>query len=124
LPCRRSRVRVPSAASQKPRYGGAFSFLERLRIQPPANLVPQLRTTPRNRPKPSESGNTPEVEETIGPIAEKTGFVPNLARLFAITPRHFVGWWRYFDKLMRGASGLTQREMIAVVVFVEARCPY
>jgi hypothetical protein len=27
---------------------------------------------------------------------------------------------------MRGASGLTktQREMIAVVVFVEARCPY
>lgn len=67
-----------------------------------------------------------EVEATIRPISEKVGFVPNIARLLAVTPRHFVGWWSYFDDLMRGASGLTktQREMIAVVVSVEARCPY
>ena len=67
-----------------------------------------------------------EVDATIRPIAEKVGFVPNIARLLALTPRHFVGWWSYFDELMRGASGLTktQREMIAVVVSVEARCPY
>ena len=67
-----------------------------------------------------------EVAETIGPISEKIGFVPNIARLLALTPQHFVGWWRYFDELMRGPSGLskTQREMIAVVVSVEARCPY
>ena len=66
------------------------------------------------------------VEETIRPISEKVGFVPNIARLLAVTPKHFVGWWRYFDELMRGESGLTktQREMIAVVVSVEARCPY
>ena len=68
----------------------------------------------------------PEVDATIRPISEKIGFVPNIARLLAITPQHFVGWWGYFDDLMRGASGLTktQREMIAVVVSVEARCPY
>ena len=67
-----------------------------------------------------------EVETAIGPIAEKIGFVPNIARLLALTPQHFVGWWRYFDDLMRGPSGLTktQREMLAVVVSVEARCPY
>lgn len=52
--------------------------------------------------------------------------MPNIARLLAVTPQPFVGWWRYFDDLMRGPSGLskTQREMIAVVVSVEARCPY
>ena len=67
-----------------------------------------------------------DVAETIGPIADKIGFLPNVARLLAVTPSHFVGWWRYFDELMRGPSGLskTQREMIAVVVSSEARCLY
>src|SRR5512145_1662968 len=67
-----------------------------------------------------------QVEQTIGPIAEKIGFVPNVARLLAITPDHFLGWWSYFDDLMRGPSGLTktQREMIAVVVSAEVHCPY
>lgn len=67
-----------------------------------------------------------EVTEEIGDIADRVGFVPNIARLLAVTPRHFVGWWRYFDDLMRGPSNLTktQREMIAVVVSAEARCPY
>jgi uncharacterized peroxidase-related enzyme len=67
-----------------------------------------------------------EVAAEIGPIAEQIGFVPNIARLLAVTPRHFVDWWRYFDELMRGPSNLTktQREMIAVVVSAEARCPY
>jgi uncharacterized peroxidase-related enzyme len=67
-----------------------------------------------------------EVTDQIGDIAERVGFVPNVARLLAVTPRHFVGWWRYFDDLMRGESNLTktQREMIAVVVSAEADCPY
>ena len=77
-------------------------------------------------PVPSGDELPAEVDETIRPISDKVGFVPNIARLLAITPRHFVGWWSYFDQLMRGPSGLTktQREMIAVVVSVEARCPY
>lgn len=67
-----------------------------------------------------------EVAAEIGDISERIGFVPNVARLLAVTPSHFVGWWRYFDELMRGPSGLskTQREMIAVVISAEARCPY
>jgi hypothetical protein len=57
----------------------------------------------------------PEVTDEIGDISARIGFVPNVARLLAVTPRHFVGWWKYFDDLMRGPSGLTktQREMIA-----------
>jgi uncharacterized peroxidase-related enzyme len=67
-----------------------------------------------------------EVADEIGDIATRIGFMPNVARLLAVTPRHFVGWWRYFDDLMRGPSGLTktQREMIAVVVSAESHCPY
>ena len=67
-----------------------------------------------------------EVTAEIGDIAGQIGFVPNIARLLGVTPSHFVKWWRYFDELMRGPSNLTktQREMIAVVVSAEARCPY
>jgi len=77
-------------------------------------------------PIPSGEDLPPAVDATIRPISDKIGFVPNIARLLALTPRHFIGWWSYFDELMRGTSGLTktQREMIAVVVSVEARCPY
>lgn len=67
-----------------------------------------------------------EVGDEIGEVAERIGFLPNVARLLAVTPDHFVGWWSYFDTLMRGPSGLskTQREMIAVVISAEASCPY
>jgi uncharacterized peroxidase-related enzyme len=67
-----------------------------------------------------------EVVDEIGGISEQIGFMPNVARLLAVTPSHFVGWWKYFDELMRGPSGLskTQREMIAVVVSAESDCPY
>ena len=67
-----------------------------------------------------------DVTEEIGEVATRIGFMPNVARLLAVTPRHFVGWWRYFDDLMRGPSGLSkrQREMIAVVISAESRCPY
>ena len=75
---------------------------------------------------PSADDLPEQVAIEIGPVAKKLGFVPNVARLLAISPGHFTGWWRYFDELMRGPSGLskTQREMIAVVVSAEARCPY
>lgn len=68
----------------------------------------------------------PEVTDEIGDISARIGFVPNVSRLLAVTPRHFVGWWKYFDDLMRGPSGLTktQREMIAVVISAESHCPY
>jgi uncharacterized peroxidase-related enzyme len=67
-----------------------------------------------------------EVADAIGDVSKRIGFLPNVARLLAVTPSHFVGWWRYFDDLMRGPSGLTktQREMIAVVVSAESHCPY
>jgi uncharacterized peroxidase-related enzyme len=75
---------------------------------------------------PSADELAAEVADEIGDVSKRIGFVPNVARLLAVTPSHFVGWWRYFDELMRGPSGLTktQREMIAVVISAESRCPY
>jgi uncharacterized peroxidase-related enzyme len=77
-------------------------------------------------PLPAAEDLPAEVTDEIGDIADRIGFMPNVARLLAVTPSHFVGWWRYFDDLMRGPSGLskTQREMLAVVVSAESRCPY
>lgn len=89
-------------------------------------MAPANATDPAWLPVPPAESLPEKVEAEIGPIAEKIGFVPNVARLLAITPDHFLGWWSYFDDLMRGPSGLTktQREMIAVVVSAEVHCPY
>jgi len=89
-------------------------------------MAPANATDPAWVAVPPPEGFPQEVASEIGPIAKKVGFVPNVARLLAITPQHFLGWWSYFDDLMRGPSGLTktQREMIAVVVSAEAHCPY
>lgn len=89
-------------------------------------MSPTNSATPAWIAVPPSTGLPDEVAAQIGPVAEKIGFVPNVARLLATSPRHFEGWWRYFDDLMRGPSGLskTQREMIAVVISAEAHCPY
>ena len=76
------------------------------------------------------SGHARELPEDIrglfGRAREKLGHVPNVFRLLALRPEHLRRWRALYDELMRGESGLTlaQREMIAVVVSIENRCPY
>lgn len=76
---------------------------------------------------PDEQEWPTEIRELAQLYQSKLGFVPNILRSFALLPDHFLGWWGYFDDLMRGSgSGLTkaQREMVAVVVSAENRCYY
>jgi uncharacterized peroxidase-related enzyme len=75
---------------------------------------------------PDEEEVPPEVREIWQQPREKLGFVPNVLRIFALRPRHLLGWWRYYDELLRGDSGLTraEREMIAVVVSAANTCHY
>ncbi len=75
---------------------------------------------------PDEEDVPAEVKELWALPLEKLGFVPNVLRVFALRPKHLLGWWAYYDELLRGESGLTkvQREMIAVVVSVTNRCHY
>jgi uncharacterized peroxidase-related enzyme len=75
---------------------------------------------------PSAEDVPDEVVELWQQPLEKLGFVPNVLRVFALRPAHLLGWWAYYDELMRGESGLSkaQREMIAVVVSATNRCHY
>jgi uncharacterized peroxidase-related enzyme len=75
---------------------------------------------------PSADDVPDEVVELWQKPLEKLGFVPNVLRAFALRPAHLLGWWAYYDELMRGDSGLSkaEREMIAVVVSAANRCHY
>ena len=75
---------------------------------------------------PSEDEVPAEVRALWEKPLEKLGFVPNVLRVMALRPDHLLGWWAYYDELMRGESELTkeQREMIAVVVSAQNRCHY
>ncbi|GIW23962.1 peroxidase-related enzyme [Meiothermus sp.] len=77
---------------------------------------------------PEESEVPQDVQVLFGKFKEKTGFIPNVARNFALTPEHFMRWFRYYDFLMRNEdqSHLTrkEREMIAVVVSSANECEY
>ena len=75
-----------------------------------------------------ERDETPEAVQTLfDKFEEKTGLIPNVARVFALTPEHFLRWFKYYDFLMRNeesALSRKEREMIAVTVSAENRCEY
>lgn len=75
---------------------------------------------------PGEDEVPAEVRELWATPLERLGFVPNVQRVFALRPDHLLGWWAYYEELMRGESGLSkaEREMIAVVVSATNRCHY
>jgi uncharacterized peroxidase-related enzyme len=77
---------------------------------------------------PDESELPQEVRALFEKFREKTGFVPNVARNFALTPEHFLRWFRYYDFLMRNEEqshlSRREREMIAVVVSAANACEY
>lgn len=77
---------------------------------------------------PLESEVPEDVQALFGKFREKTGFVPNVARNFALMPEHFLRWFRYYDFLMRNEEhsqlSRREREMIAVVVSAANRCEY
>lgn len=68
-----------------------------------------------------------DARELLERAAEKLDILPNVFKVFALTPQHFLRWFRYYDYLMRDeASGLSraEREMIGLVVSAENRCEY
>jgi uncharacterized peroxidase-related enzyme len=77
---------------------------------------------------PDEAELPEDVRALFGKFRDKTGFVPNVARNFALTPEHFLRWFRYYDFLMRGEEqshlSRKEREMIAVVVSAANECEY
>ncbi|MCS6867704.1 peroxidase-related enzyme [Thermus sp.] len=74
---------------------------------------------------PEEAELSEEVRELFARLREKTGFVPNVARAFALSPR-FLLWFWYYDQLMRGEGLLTreEKEAMAIAISGENRCEY
>ncbi|CAN5613915.1 peroxidase-related enzyme [soil metagenome] len=68
-----------------------------------------------------------KAQDLFAKAEEKLGLVPNVFPVFALTPEHFMRWFRYYDFLMRdeeSALSQAEREMIGLVVSAENRCEY
>lgn len=68
-----------------------------------------------------------EARALFAKAEEKLGLVPNVFPIFALTPEHFLRWFRYYDFLMRSeesALSRAEREMIGLAVSAENRCEY
>jgi uncharacterized peroxidase-related enzyme len=76
---------------------------------------------------PERSQVSSEVETLFQKFEAKVGFLPNVARIFSLTPEHFLKWFSYYDFLLRNEQSplsRKEREMIALVVSSENKCEY
>jgi len=77
---------------------------------------------------PSRDEAPAEVAKLLQVFEDKTGFVPNVALNYALTPEHFLLWFRFYDFLMRNEQhsqlSRREREMMAVVVSAHNHCEY
>jgi uncharacterized peroxidase-related enzyme len=67
-----------------------------------------------------------DIRDVIEANARKLGFVPNVFWAYAWKPDHFRAFFRFYDALMKGPSGLTraEREMIVLTVSAINACTY
>ncbi len=67
-----------------------------------------------------------DLRERIAPIAEKSGFVPNVFRALGTRPRELRAFLDYHDALMDSDEGLSraERELIVVATSAANNCTY
>lgn len=67
-----------------------------------------------------------DLRERIAPIAEKSGFVPNVFRALARRPRELRAFLDYHDALMDSDDGLSkaERELVVVATSAANDCTY
>ncbi len=76
---------------------------------------------------PDEPDLPDDVRALFAKAEEKLGHLPNVFRVFALTPEHFLKWFKYYDFLLRSETSelsRREREMIALAVSAENRCEY
>jgi uncharacterized peroxidase-related enzyme len=68
----------------------------------------------------------PDLQERIGEIAERSGFVPNVFRALARRPAELRAFLDYHDALMNSSKGLSkaERELVVVATSAANRCTY
>lgn len=67
-----------------------------------------------------------DLRERIAPIAEKSGFVPNVFKALARRPRELRAFMDYHDALMDSDDGLSraERELVVVATSAANNCTY
>jgi uncharacterized peroxidase-related enzyme len=77
-------------------------------------------------PVPDRADLPADLREAMDAAASKAGFTPNVFLAYAHKPEHFRAFFRFYDVLMKGESGLDRvdREMIAVAVSAANQCGY
>ena len=68
-----------------------------------------------------------DVQTLFTKAEEKMGLIPNVFKVFSLTPQHFMKWFKYYDFLMRNEESelsRKERELIALAVSSENRCEY
>jgi uncharacterized peroxidase-related enzyme len=67
-----------------------------------------------------------DLRERIAPIAEKSGFVPNVFKALARRPRELRAFLDYHDALMDSDDGLSraERELVVVATSAANNCTY
>jgi uncharacterized peroxidase-related enzyme len=67
-----------------------------------------------------------DLQERIGEIAERSGFVPNVFRALARRPAELRAFLDYHDALMDSSKGLSkaERELVVVATSAANRCTY
>ncbi len=67
-----------------------------------------------------------DLRERLAPIAEKSGFVPNVFRALGTRPRELRAFMDYHDALMDSDEGLSraERELIVVATSAANNCTY
>ena len=77
-------------------------------------------------PVPALSDMPADIRDRLLAVQEKSGFIPNVFKVFAARPEHFKKWRAHFNEVTIGESELTpaEREMIAVAVSAENHCLY
>ncbi len=96
--------------------------------KPPAKKTPARKPAKRISflPVPPPRRLPEELQELMAKLEERVGHVPNVVRAYAFRPERFLKWWKHYQTVMRGDSGLSeaQREMISVTVSGINRCEY
>jgi uncharacterized peroxidase-related enzyme len=67
-----------------------------------------------------------DLRERIGPIADKSGFMPNIFRALGRRPAELRAFLDYHDALMERSDGLSkaERELVVVATSGANHCPY
>ncbi|EDO32336.1 predicted protein [Nematostella vectensis] len=77
-------------------------------------------------PVPKPASLPQDIRDAFSDLEEKTGFIPNVAKVLAHRPEEFRAFFKYYEALMLKEGNLTkaEKEMIVVATSAANNCMY